>query len=446
VLAGVAVALCAVVLALGLLRGQPLELMVVTAISLVVAAVPESLPAVVTLSLALGARRMAARHAIIRRLPAVETLGSVTVIATDKTGTLTQGRMVAQRLWTPSGEATLTGSGYAPHGDIVGHGRPLTEDSDHELAELLRAAVLCNDATLRPPGEDDPEWGALGDPTEAALLVAGAKLGLDRSVLEQAMPRVAELPFDSGRKRMTTVHRLPGGRFQVLCKGAPEVLLRRPLLRDDADTIAAATGRADELARDGYRVLALAAADRVALPAGADELEVDLSLLGLVAILDPPREAAAATVAACQQAGITPVLITGDHPSTARATAVRLGIISPSDEVVVGQQLRDGAIPAVTDGRVFARTTPAARPDPVGQPHDPRPWRASPSAPSPPSRTSCAARHGRPPRACSAAACGRAFCGSLVSSQPSRLGSACGRRPLGVRGRAWCSSPSAWPS
>jgi P-type Ca2+ transporter type 2C len=376
VLAGVAVGLCAVVLALGLLRGQPLELMVVTAISLVVAAVPESLPAVVTLSLALGARRMAARHAIIRRLPAVETLGSVTVIATDKTGTLTQGRMVAQRLWTPAGEATLTGSGYSPNGDVVRRGRPVTEDSDHELAELLRAGVLCNDATLRPPERDDPEWRPLGDPTEAALLVAGAKLGLNRSVLERAMPRIAEVPFDSGRKRMTTAHRGPGGGVRVLCKGAPEALLRRPLLRDDADTIAAAMGWADELATEGYRVLAVAAADHAALPTDVGELEVgelegDLSLLGLVAILDPPREAAAATVAACQHAGITPVLITGDHPSTAHAIATRLGIISPTDEVIVGQQLRDGAIPTVTDGRVFARTTPEQKLDIV------QAWRAN---------------------------------------------------------------------
>src|SRR5512132_3192652 len=371
VLAGVAVGLCAVVLALGLLRGQPLELMVVTAISLVVAAVPESLPAVVTLSLALGARRMAARHAIIRRLPAVETLGSVTVIATDKTGTLTQGRMVAQRLWTPAGEATLTGSGYAPQGDVVRRGRPITQDSDHELAELLRAGVLCNDATLRPPDQDDPEWRPLGDPTEAALLVAAAKLGLDRSVLERAMPRVAEVPFDSGRKRMTTAHRLPGDGGRVLSKGAPEVLLRRPLLGDDTRTIAGAIGWADELATGGYRVLALAAADRAALPTDTDALEGDLSLLGLVAILDPPREAAAATVAACQHAGITPVLITGDHPSTAHAIATRLGIISPTDEVIVGQQLRDGAVPTVTDGRVFARTTPEQKLDIV------QAWRAN---------------------------------------------------------------------
>jgi Ca2+-transporting ATPase len=301
----------------------------------------------------------------------VETLGSVTVIATDKTGTLTQGRMVAQRLWTPAGEATLTGSGYTPQGDIIRRGRPVTEDSEHELAELLRAAVLCNDATLRPPEQDDPEWRPLGDPTEAALLVAAAKLGLDRSVLERAMPRVAEVPFDSGRQRMTTAHRVPGGGVRVLCKGAPEVLLRRPLLCDDAGTIAAAVGWADERATEGYRVLAVAAADRGALATDADALEVDLSLLGLIAIVDPPREAAAATVAACQHAGITPVLITGDHPSTAHAIAARLGIISPTDQVIVGQQLRDGAIPAVTDGRVFARTTPGQKLDIV------QAWRAN---------------------------------------------------------------------
>jgi P-type Ca2+ transporter type 2C len=354
VLAGVAVALCAVVLALGLLRGQPLELMVVTAISLVVAAVPESLPAVVTLSLALGARRMAARNAIVRHLPAVETLGSVTVIATDKTGTLTEGRMVAERAWTRSGEATLTGPFDAPTGD----GEPTAE-----LAELLRAAVLCNDATLRPPDQRHRDRQALGDPTEAALLQAAARFGLDRPALERAMPRVAELPFDGGRKRMTTAHRLPGGGFRVLCKGAPEVLLRRPLLRDDTQAIADAAARADRLAREEYRVLAVAAADRASLPADPDQLEVGLSLLGLVAILDPPRQAAAATVAACRQAGITPVLVTGDHPSTARAIAARLGIVGAGGQVVDARQLDDGAIPPVTRVQVFARTTPEQKLD-----------------------------------------------------------------------------------
>jgi P-type Ca2+ transporter type 2C len=357
VLAGVAVALCAVVLVLGLLRGQPLELMVVTAISLVVAAVPESLPAVVTLSLALGARRMAARHAIVRRLPAVETLGSVTVLATDKTGTLTEGRMVAQRLWTPSGEATVTGSGYGPHGEVVRDGRPVTADRDPDLIELLGAVVLCNDATLRPPDRDGADWAGLGDPTEAALLAAGAKLGLERSALEQAMPRVAELPFDSAHRRMTTVHRLAGGGFRVLCKGAPEVLVRSEVLGDDADTLAAAASQANDLARGGYRTLAVAAADQAARPDPA-RLEVALSLLGLVAIADPPRAAAASTIRACQAAGITPVLITGDHPATARATAERLGIIDPADEVVVGPQLGGDAVPAPARVRVFARTTP----------------------------------------------------------------------------------------
>ncbi|WP_308163959.1 cation-translocating P-type ATPase [Nonomuraea sediminis] len=306
-LAAVTVLLCAVVLALGLARGQNLELMVVTAISLVVAAVPESLPAVVTLSLALGARRMAARNALVRRLPAVETLGSVTVLATDKTGTLTEGKMTVGHLW-PTRSTT----------------------------ELLTAAVLCNDARLS-------DGQALGDPTEVALLTAAAEDGLDRAVLHDRFPRVAERPFDSVRKRMTTVHRLPDGRYRVICKGAPEVLL----------TDQAAIEQADRYARSGCRVLAVTAADLDTLPETIEEL--GLPLLGLVAIVDPPRKAAAATIAACRRAGIRPVLITGDHPSTAHAVAAELGIdevharAAPEHKLDIIQELRDrGDILAMT--------------------------------------------------------------------------------------------------
>ncbi|WP_327091655.1 HAD-IC family P-type ATPase [Nonomuraea sp. NBC_01738] len=212
-LAVVAVALCVIVLALGLWHGQPVELMVVTAISLVVAAVPESLPAVVTLSLALGARQMAARAALVRRLPAVETLGSVTVLATDKTGTLTEGRMVARRLWTPAGEAQVTGDGYAPSGRVI--------PNVTGLDGLLAAGALCNDARLLPPEHDGADWTALGDPTEAALLAVAAKGGFDPAELAALHPRVAEVPFDSDSKRMTTAHREPGGRILVLRKGRP---------------------------------------------------------------------------------------------------------------------------------------------------------------------------------------------------------------------------------
>jgi len=362
VLAGAAVALCAVVLALGLVRGQPVELMVITAISLVVAAVPESLPAVVTLALALGARRMAARHALIRRLPAVETLGSVTVFATDKTGTLTEGVMFAAHLWTPHRDATLEGAGYAPAGRVREAGRVLEPADTPDVTDLLTAAVLCNDAALRPPEDDGQPWAAVGDPTEAALLAAGGKAGLDPASLATRLPRVAELPFDSARKRMTTVHGLPDGGVRIVCKGAPESVLAPDVLATDAATVARAAHRAEELARDGYRVLAIAQADRDTVPP-AGELERSLDLLGLVALADPPRPAAAATIKACQAAGITPVLITGDHPATARAVATELGIIPAGGLVVDCRQLPARDDPRLRTARVFARATPEQKLD-----------------------------------------------------------------------------------
>ncbi|MFF8589688.1 cation-translocating P-type ATPase [Streptomyces althioticus] len=361
VLAAVVVALCALVLALGLVRGQPVELMIVAAISLAVAAVPESLPAVVTLALALGARRMADRHAIVRRLPAVEALGSVTVFATDKTGTLTEGRMAAERLWTPAGEATVSGTGYEPRGRVVRDGRTVTARDAPDLAALLSAAMLCNDAALEPSpdGSAAGEWNALGDPTEAALLVAGARLGLDHTALLRESPRIAEVPFDSGRKRMTTVHRRPDGTVRVACKGAPEALLRPRTLEDGPEALARAAARAEELAREGYRVLAVAAADHPDAQEPTGSWESGLTLLGLVGILDPPRAASGPTIAACRNAGIVPVLVTGDHPLTARAVAARLGIATGrDDEVTTGQHIRDGTAGELTDARVYARTTP----------------------------------------------------------------------------------------
>ncbi|GAA0630834.1 cation-translocating P-type ATPase [Streptomyces thermocarboxydovorans] len=376
VLAAAVVVLCAVVLALGLVRGQPVELMIVAAISLAVAAVPESLPAVVTLALALGARRMADRRAIVRRLPAVETLGSVTVIATDKTGTLTEGRMAAERLWTPHGAATVTGEGYAPEGGVLRDGRAVGVDDAPDLAALLRVAMLCNDAALQPPrgasGEGDAErkpvadgsdeWSALGDPTEAALLVAGARLGLDRQELDRTLPRVGEIPFDSGRKRMTTVHRRPGGGVLIACKGAPEVLLRPDVLSDGPGTLSRAAAEAERLARHGYRVLAVASAERRTAQQ-PPSWESGLSLLGLVGIVDPPRSRSAGTMAACKRAGIVPVLITGDHPLTARAVAERLGIASRDEEVTTGRLIREGRAGDLTGVRVFARTTPEQKLD-----------------------------------------------------------------------------------
>ncbi|MET7771338.1 cation-transporting P-type ATPase [Nocardia sp. NPDC005366] len=359
-LAAVTVALCVIVLVLGLLRGQPLELMVVTAISLAVAAVPESLPAVVTLALAMGARHMAERHALIRNLPAVETLGSVTVLATDKTGTLTEGRMVARELWTPTDQATITGAGYAPEGVVRTGSGELGPSELSALTELLAAAALCNDARLVAPEGEAAAWTALGDPTEAALLSAAAKLGLDRHELVDRLPRSAERPFDSDRKRMSTIHRLPDGRFRVICKGAPEALLNHEVLQGNSHGWDDATEWAAQRARDGYRVLAVAQADRGTEPTADADPEQDLRLLGLIAIVDPPRAAAAATITACRQAGIRPVLITGDHPGTAHAIAVELGIIAAEDPVV---DCRTPGETAASEPAVFARATPGQKLD-----------------------------------------------------------------------------------
>ncbi|MEO3850740.1 cation-transporting P-type ATPase [Streptomyces sp. B8F3] len=363
-LAAVIVALCAAVLALGLVQGQPVELMIVAAISLAVAAVPESLPAVVTLSLALGARRMAERHAIVRRLPAVETLGSVTVIATDKTGTLTEGRMAAEQLWTPRGEATVEGTGYDPGGRVVRAGATATPEAAPDLAELLGAAMLCNDAALAPPSDGSSEWSALGDPMEAALLVAGARLGLDRAAQARELPRVAEVPFDSDRKRMTTVHRRPDGGLRVACKGAPESVLRPGILRDGPEAVARAAAQAEVLARRGYRVLAVASADLGEEAARRPAVrESGLSLRGLVGIMDPPGSGAAPMIADCKRAGVIPVLITGDHPLTARAVAERLGIASRDEDVTTGDRIRKGTAGDLAGVRVLARTSPEQKLD-----------------------------------------------------------------------------------
>jgi Ca2+-transporting ATPase len=262
--------------------------------------------------------------------------------------------MAARQLWTPAGEAAVSGTGYGPQGQVHQGGQPLDAAAAPAVTALLTAAALCNDAALRPPagGQD---WTAVGDPTEAALLTAATRLGLQPGQLTAGMPRVSELPFDSGRKRMTTVHQRPAGGVRVICKGAPESLLQPAVLADDATIVARARDRAGDLAREGFRVLAVAVADRPAVPA-ADHLEQGLRLLGLIGIVDPPRRSAAATIAACRAAGITPVLITGDHPATARTIATELGILHPGEPVV------DCSDPAadVSDprARVFARATP----------------------------------------------------------------------------------------
>ena len=369
-LAIVAVGLSALVLILGLARGEPLEQMLITAVSLAVAAVPESLPAVVTFSLALGAQRMAARNAVIRRLPAVETLGSVTVLATDKTGTLTEARMLVEQLWTPERAVAVSGDGYSPHGDLVSGGAPLDLSAAPDVLDLLRACVLCNDALLAPPDDAEGAWSGLGDPTELALLSAAGKAGLTKTDLDASHPRIREVPFDSSTQQMTTAHLVShpsGDEVQVVTKGSLEALHDRHGHGGDAGGWRAAQLREAELSSEGFRVLALTTGE---VRAGDDWTDVDQHLLGLVAMTDPAKPAARATIEHCQAAGIVPVLITGDHPATARAVALRVGILRPEEaeregSVVTGSQITAGQIADLTTPRVFARTSPEQKLDVV---------------------------------------------------------------------------------
>ena len=366
-LAVAALVVCLVVFVAGVARGEPVSLMFLTAVSLAVAAIPEALPAVVTLSLALGAQRMVRRHAIVRKLPAVETLGSVTVICTDKTGTLTQGSMVVERVWTPSAEYDVTGPPDHPEGSIRQAGLEIDVAEDPELGALLRAAVLCNDAELTAPPVAGAPWTWSGDPTEVALLMLAERGALDRRALVRAHPREDEVPFDADRKRMTTLHRDPDRGFVVAAKGAPEALL--PLVELDPEQRRRVGEQATAYAEDGYRVLAIAGRARDGRPDHAADVEDGLVLHGLVAMADPPRTEAAAAVAACRMAGIRPVMITGDHPATARAIADRIGVLG-EHRVMTGTELAgtgpEGLADQVGDVAVYARTTPRQKLDIVG--------------------------------------------------------------------------------
>ena len=356
-LAAAALVVCAVVFVAGVATGQPAEEMFLTAVSLAVAAIPEGLPAVVTVALALGARRMATRRAVIRRLPAVETLGSVSVICTDKTGTLTENRMTVERVWTPAGTYTVSGRGYAPEGEVSG-----PDGDDPRLQRLAQVAAACNDAVLHPPSNPDGEWTVTGDPTEGALAALAGRLGVDAGELGARMPRHGAVAFDASRRRMTTVHKC-GDAFWVAVKGAVEALA--PLLRDeDADLVATAREMADRLTAEGYRVLALAERDAESLPDRLEDLEAELRLAGLVGIADPPRAEVGDAVAKCRAAGVTPVMITGDHPGTAGAIAGRIGLLDGGEkrDLLTGDQLAalddDSFASQVGSVGAYARTTP----------------------------------------------------------------------------------------
>jgi Ca2+-transporting ATPase len=350
-IAAAVLAICALIFGIGLMQGEEPVLMMLTAISLAVAAIPEALPAVVTISLALGARRLVRKNALIRRLPAVETLGSVTYVCSDKTGTLTRNRMEVQGVRRPGGPSEAPA---AVGGSAAG-------------ALLLSAMAVSNDAERGSDGVDR------GDPTETALLAAAAAAGCEKALLEERMPRIAEIPFSSERGRMTTLHR-DDGSVIVFTKGAPESVV--PLCGSaeggsgptslDAGT---AARTADAMAREGLRVLAVAYRRLPAVPAEVSEASIErsLTLLGFVGLQDPPRPEAIEAVALCKSAGITVVMITGDHPSTAVAIARTLDILPGGDSrrVLSGREvagMEEEALEESVDSvRVYARVAPAQK-------------------------------------------------------------------------------------
>ena len=367
-----ALVVVAVIVALGALRGQPLLELLMFGIALAVAVVPEALPAVVTISLARGVQRLVRRNALMRRLAAVETLGSTTVVCSDKTGTLTRNEMTVRVVHVAGEPWDISGVGYEPSGTFSRGGRQA--DVSPELAQLLEAAVLASDARLERVATGD-RWLVVGDPTEGALIVAAAKAGVHQAELMARFPRVHEIPFSSESRRMTTVHarggaeREPQSQLQshLMCsKGAPEAIL------DACDTVLTADGpvrleashrerllaEAQAMAERALRVLAVATKHAESPDESAD----GLTFLGLVGMLDPPRAEAEAAIRTCRKAGVRVVMITGDHPVTARAIARELGVLR-GGRVVTGTDLDaldDRALDAAVDTiDVYARVTPA---------------------------------------------------------------------------------------
>ncbi len=361
-----ALAICGAIFALGLVQNWPpqtetLLVLFMTAVSLAIAAVPEGLPAVVTICLALGTQRMLRRHALIRNLPAVETLGSATVICSDKTGTLTQNEMTVVKVWAGGLSYGVEGRGYQPWGRLLLHGEEVRPEEHPTLYGVLLGGLLCNDARLEKiEGTSEERYRMAGDPTEGALVVLAAKAGLWQEETERRFPRVGEVPFDSARKRMTTLHAwanspgkpspfLADSPYLAFVKGAPDLLLEhsryllddghvRPLGDRDRQEILAAM---DGMAGDALRVLAVACRPLPELPANprAEEVEQDLVFLGLVGMIDPPRPEVRDAIRTAREAGIKTIMITGDHKRTAMAIASDLHMFTPGLQGLTGEEL-----------------------------------------------------------------------------------------------------------
>ena len=359
--------------AIGLGQGESWLYMFEAAVALAVSAIPEGLPAVVTITLAIGVNRMAKRHAIIRKLPAVEALGSATVICSDKTGTLTENQMTVQAIYAGGEDYTLSGSGYSPKGELSritsGAREPLEDGLPPSLEDCLVSGLLCNDSQLKQ-GEEG--WTVMGDPTEGALIAAAAKVGLSQSGLAASKPRLDAIPFESQYQYMATLHDAVPRVIYV--KGSVEALLRRctQMMDRDGQSLTlnpeAIERVVETMAEQGLRVLALAKKVASAHQHSIDheDIEADLVFLGLQGMIDPPRPEAIAAVHACRTAGIQVKMITGDHLATAQAIAQRMGIQTPRHVVgFEGQQLAEmGELQiaqAVEAGSVFARVAPAQK-------------------------------------------------------------------------------------
>ncbi|HCC68371.1 MAG TPA: cation-translocating P-type ATPase, partial [Nitrospiraceae bacterium] len=341
--------------------------MAMFAIALAVAAVPEALPAVVTGTLAIGMQQMAKRNALIRKMPAVETLGCTTVICSDKTGTLTKGEMTVRKIFTMGKMIEVTGAGYAPVGEFRGSD-PVDISRSESLQMLLKGGILCNDSVLQ---EKEGKWLIKGDPTEGALVVTAAKAGMHIHEIRLENPRIEEIPFSSERKRMTTIHQMKDGRRIAFIKGAPEIILERcthiledsgvkTLILEERSKILKAN---EGMAKDALRVLGLAYKE---LPDGIayseESVESDLVFLGFTGMIDPPRDEALEAIKVCKEVGIKTIMITGDHKLTAVAIASEIGIYKEGDVVLTGAELEkmpdEGLEKIVDKVTVYARVAP----------------------------------------------------------------------------------------
>ena len=357
---------CVLILVIGLAKGQPWSQMLILAIAVAVSGVPEGLPTIIAVTLALGVKRMAKRNTIIKRLPAVETLGTCTVICTDKTGTLTQNRMTIEKIFTSDAEVHVTGTGFDPKGLFMFEGKAIDPTKNKTISKVIEIGVFCNNSDMKKKGE---EWDIEGEPTEGAFIVLAKKAGVEKGVLHSRSPRIKEHPFDPVRKCMSTVH-LVDKKPIVYSKGAPELLLDKAkfclqngiVKRIDSKFKERILEKNEEYARKGMRVLGLAFKEHKHKQYEIMHVESDLIFVGLVAMRDPPEPNAKESVRMCREAGTKVVMITGDNRTTAEAIARDLDIFSEGDLILEGHELErmdDGRFEKIAESvSVYARATP----------------------------------------------------------------------------------------